>query len=122
MSEAVPDKVVAAFAGRAGLSLAELAAAMEMDQKTLRGHVQAGEITYIRKGTGTKRPRRIFTLADVAGFYAAMRRRECPSTGPARRTARSRRRSGTTTSSETVVDFTALRERRRSERHARSSV
>lgn len=110
----VPEQVVHAFKAKPALSLSELAQAMRMDAKTLRGVVKSGQITYVKKGTGLKHPRRTFTLVDVVGYYSAAREREeCRSTGLGRRKAGSPPHTSTTISGSVVEDFTALRERRR---------
>jgi hypothetical protein len=47
----------------------ELAGAIEVDLKTLRGYCDAGLIDCVLKGTGKKRAHRIFTLAHVEDYY-----------------------------------------------------
>ncbi|WP_188610088.1 helix-turn-helix domain-containing protein [Chelatococcus reniformis] len=83
------------------------AAYLGMSTDLLLDHVRNGDIAYIMKGSGLKRPRRMFHIDDLDAFLSRRRRVECPSTkGP---TA-----SGSMTSSLAVVDFVA----RRMQRHA----
>lgn len=111
----IPAALAAAFADRVSLGLCETAGLLGIDEKTLRGHVRAGNIGYLSIGLGTKRQRREFRLADLLEFLERMSRRECPSTAP--RT----RRSTTSTSSSGVIGFTARREALIAEKRKRSS-
>jgi hypothetical protein len=97
----LPTPNCAAFEGRACWSFPELAKLLGMDQKTLRGHVMAGNIGYIDMGLGS-RPRREFTLAHVAAFFSARNRVECPSIAP-------KTRRVTITTSRFAPNFTDLR-------------
>lgn len=102
----VPPALSAAFQERATLPPADICRLLAMDAKTLRQHVRAGNIRYVLKGFGEKRPRREFTLSDVLGFLDKRAREECPST------SRSTRRSTSMTSGAEVVAFTARHSRR----------
>jgi hypothetical protein len=86
-------------------TMAEGAAKLRCSIKTFNGHVAAGRLKYVLVGHGTKRQRRMFTDADLDEFITNQTRKDvpCPST------ARSARRTGTSTSSGTVIDFTAPR-------------
>jgi hypothetical protein len=87
-----------------GLLTADQAAAkLACSIKTLNGHVKAGELKYVTIGHGKKRPRKMFTDADLDGFIAAQTKKDspaCPSD------ATRARRIGNTDSSFTVVPFT----------------
>ena len=90
----LPECVHRAFDGRPSLTFEETAALLGMDPKTLRGHVKAGNISYLAKGLGTARMRREFRLSDVAAFYANISRVEGLSTNVrTRRTTSSTSRS-----------------------------
>jgi hypothetical protein len=82
---------------------AQAAAKLCCSLRTLDGHVASGALRYVVIGHGKKRPRRMFTDADLNEFIANQTRKDvpCPST-------RTRvRRSGNLTSGSTVVAFTA---------------
>jgi hypothetical protein len=87
------------------LTAAQAAAKLGCSIKTLNGHITSGAIGYVITGHGTKRPRKMFTDADLDQFIAAQTRKDspCPST------ASRARHSGTSTSSGAVIDFTAPR-------------
>jgi hypothetical protein len=85
------------------LTAAQAAAKLNCSIKTLNGHVKAGGLKYVAIGHGTKRPRRMFTDADLDRFVV-VQTREAP---PCPSTASRVRRSGTLTSSGGVVAFTA---------------
>ena len=53
---------------------AEAAAKLRCSIKTLNGHVAAGVLKYVSIGHGTKRPRKMFTDADLDTFIAAQTR------------------------------------------------
>jgi hypothetical protein len=80
--------------------------------KTLLGHIASGALRYVNLGHGTKRPRRMFTDADLDEFVANQTRKDipCPSTSPRAR------HTGTSTSSGEVIGFTARRNARRAAR------
>lgn len=110
----VPDQLRQAFERAPYLTLGKLAAVIGIDEKTLRAHVVAGDIPYVRFGAGEKRPRRLFGLADVIAFLRTRHKRDapCPSIGRKTKRGSSGRRSTSTTSQSEVVDFTVLRELR----------
>jgi hypothetical protein len=87
------------------LTAAQAAAKLGCSIKTLNGHVATGAIGYVVIGHGTKRPRKMFTDADLGAFIAAQTRKDspCPST------ASRARHTSTSTFSGTVIDFTAPR-------------
>ena len=78
----VPEALAVAFAGKLTISAAELCELMPMDDATLRRHVKAGHIAYLRIGMGPTAPRR-FTLNDVMQFLEGQSQRECPEAGHA---------------------------------------
>jgi hypothetical protein len=84
---------------------AEAAHKLHCSVKTLNGHVASGDLRYVSIGKGTKRRRKMFTDADLNEFIAAQTRKvtPCPSTKTRAR------HSGNSTSSGTVIDFTAPR-------------
>jgi hypothetical protein len=81
----------------------EAAARLGCSIKTLNGHIDSGALRYVNIGHGEKRPRKMFTDADLDALIAAQTRKEspCPST------ASRARHSGTSISSGEVVAFTA---------------
>jgi hypothetical protein len=87
------------------LTAAQAAAKLGCSIKTLNGHVVAGAVGYVVIGHGRKRPRKMFTDSDLDAFIAAQTRKDspCPST------ASRARYTSTSTSSGTVIDFTAPR-------------
>ena len=87
---------------------AEAAARLRVSRKTLTEHVRSGALRYVIIGCGSKRPRKMFTDADIEEFIERQTRRDvpCPSIAPRAR------RSTTTTSSGRVIAFTALRNAR----------
>eukprot|EP01042_Synura_sphagnicola_P013798 gene13797-17484_t len=48
---------------------------LKCSEKVLRDYVRRGELSYILKGGGLKRPRRLFHPDDLAAFIAARRRK-----------------------------------------------
>jgi hypothetical protein len=82
---------------------AEAARKLRCSVKTLNAHVAAGDVGYVIIGSGKKRPRRMFTDADLDAFITNQTRKDvpCPSTR-----ARARR-SGNLISSGEVIAFTA---------------
>ena len=84
ITDSVPDAVLAAFKGKATLTIPELIQVIRMDAKTLRAHHRNGDLECCQKGFGQKRPRRVVTLAQVARFYSilAARGSACLSTKP----------------------------------------
>jgi hypothetical protein len=75
VSDALCKEVIQGFAGRASVGMSDAAKILRMHVKTLRIHVADGTISFIQKGTGTERARRIFTPTDLLEFYAGQRRR-----------------------------------------------
>ena len=92
------------------LTPAEAAGMLTISLKLLREHVKAGEIAFIAKGTGTKRPKMAFDRKDILDFINRRRTRQCQSTST------KTRRTITSTSSSAVIGFTALREQRIAEK------
>jgi hypothetical protein len=90
------------------LTRAQAAAKLNCSLRTLDGHVASGTLRYVVIGHGKKRPRRMFTDADLNEFIANQTRKDvpCPST------ASRARRSGTTISGGEVIAFTGLRNAR----------
>lgn len=84
------------------LTMSQAATLLGMCERTLREHVRHGEIAYVQKGRGLKRPRKMFDPVDIEAFKARQRRIDCPSTN------RNGRRSSTTISKSGVVAFTDL--------------
>ncbi len=105
----VPETIRQAFAGHPYLSTPKVARALEIDGGTLRKHTAAGDITCHYKGLGIRRPRRVYTLADVAGFLRKMRSEQCASGNVQVQNANRDRRSIGATSSSTVVALTRAR-------------
>jgi hypothetical protein len=91
------------------MTMRDAAARVGCGVKTFKGHVARGAVRYVIIGHGTKRPRCMFTAADLNAFIEAQTRKDvpCPSS------ARSARRTGTMTSSGEVVAFTARQNARR---------
>ncbi|MEV4609729.1 helix-turn-helix domain-containing protein [Neorhizobium sp. LMR1-1-1.1] len=81
------------------LTPSEAAEMLTISVKVLREHVDAGEIAFIPKGSGKKRPRMAFDRKDILDFINRRRMRKCPSTSP--RT----RRITTSTSKSEVIGF-----------------
>src|SRR5439155_18085640 len=82
----------------------EAAAKLRCSTKMLQGHVTSGALRYIQTGLGTRRPRRMFTDADLAAFVANQTRKDspaCPSTK-----VRIRPTTSSTSNGE-VIAFTA---------------
>jgi hypothetical protein len=82
---------------------AEAAARLGCSVKTLNGHIASGALRYVITGHGEKRPRKMFTDADLDAFIEAQTRKDspCPST------AIRARHSGSSISSGAVIAFTA---------------
>ena len=83
---------------------AEAARALRCSIKTLNGHVASGALRYVIIGHGTKRPRRMFSVADLDQFIANKTRKDvpCPSTRIGAR------RFGNSTSGCVVTAFTGV--------------
>jgi hypothetical protein len=82
---------------------AQAAAKLNCSIKTLNGHVASGALRYVIIGHGTKRPRRMFTDADLDAFIASQTRKDAP----CRSTASRARHTGTSIFSGAVIAFTA---------------
>ena len=102
----IPELLKRAFAERVSVPFKEAAGLLGIDQKTLRGHVRAGNIRFITIGLGMTKLRREFTLNDILEFLERMRRRECPPTSAPTRP------STIMTSSGDILGFTARRAKR----------
>jgi excisionase family DNA binding protein len=75
---------------------------LNISKKTLREHVDAGDIAYIPTGRGEKRVRMGFDPKDIRAFIERRRARKCPSTSTQEAPTINM------TSSSTVIDFMAL--------------
>jgi DNA-binding Xre family transcriptional regulator len=64
----IPERIRKAFAGRIYLNQTELAAALEMNIKTVARHMDEGNLKYTEVGMGKVRPRRRSTLSQVCAF------------------------------------------------------
>jgi hypothetical protein len=69
------EEVIQGFEGRATIGMAGAARILGMHVKTLRVHVEDGNLSFIQRGTGLERPRRVFTPNDLLDFYVRQRRR-----------------------------------------------
>ncbi|MFG1244899.1 helix-turn-helix domain-containing protein [Xanthobacter sp. DSM 14520] len=105
-------------------SVAEAAEYLGISEKTLRGHIMDGNITYILIGRGTVKKRRMFATEDLERFKESRRRREIPFT-----VVRRNCRRGTSSESEELIGFSARmaqlraeKEHRRAEAEARRST
>src|SRR6266576_2774657 len=69
------------------LTSKEAAARLACSVKTLNGYVEAGALRYVAIGHGKKRPRKMFTDADLTAFIEAQTRKDvpCQSTRPVAR-------------------------------------
>lgn len=66
----LPERILAAFVGRLYLSLPELAELLEMDKRTLLAQIaEVDGLPWRQKGPSIVKPRRVFTLADVAMIW-----------------------------------------------------
>ncbi|WP_210011378.1 helix-turn-helix domain-containing protein [Neorhizobium galegae] len=95
------------------LTPAEAAAMLTISVKVLREHVDAGEIAFIPKGSGKKRPRMAFDRKDILDFINRRRMRKCPPTSP------KTRRITTSTSNLGVIGFMERREKLLAEKRKR---
>src|SRR5262245_33026688 len=82
---------------------AEAARKLRCSIKTLNGHVASGALRYVDIGHGRKRPRRMFTDADLNEFIANQTRKDSPA---CRSIASRARRSSTSNSASEVIAFT----------------
>jgi hypothetical protein len=83
----------------------EAAAKLGCSIKTLDGHIATGALRYVIIGHGTKRPRRMFTDADLDDFIANQTRKDAPACPSTETRAR---RIGSSTFGAEVIAFTAL--------------
>ena len=96
----IPDEVRDAFDGVPHLTMPQLAKAMRMDLKTLKGHREAQNLPVHIKGNGLERRHYVCTLNDVVEFYRR--------TGEACQSSESRiRPTINSTSKSKVIAFTA---------------
>jgi len=58
------------------LTMQEAAERLGVCTRTLRGHIEDGDISYVELGHGTKRKRRKFSPADLDAFIANQRRKD----------------------------------------------
>jgi hypothetical protein len=89
----------------------EAARKLRCSSKTLNGYVASGALRYVAIGHGPKRPRRMFTDADLDNFIANQTRKDVPCLSTSTETVD--RRISTLTSKCEVVGFTARRNARR---------
>ena len=68
----VPVAIREAFEASPLLGMPQISKLLPMDWETLRAHVAAGNLVGRVKGFGIKKPRRVFTLADIARFLARL--------------------------------------------------
>lgn len=87
----------------------EAAELLSISVRTLKSHVDAGELRYVSLGRGLRRERRMFALADLEAFVE-QRKRLCQSS------AEKAPRTGTRHSRSTGADIFYLPERQTSER------
>jgi hypothetical protein len=91
------------------LTRAQAAAKLNCSLRTLDGHVASGALRYVDIGHGKKRPRKMFTDADLDEFIANQTRKDVPTCQSA---AIGARHTGPTTSKSTVIAFTDRRSAR----------
>ena len=84
---------------------AEAAAKLGCSVKTLNGHVAARAVKYVIIGHGTKRPRKMFTDADLNQFITNQTREASPCPSAVTRA----RPTGNTTFKSEVIAFSARR-------------
>ena len=87
------------------LTEAQAAARLGCSVKTLRSHIEAGELHYVQVGRGRERICRKFTVADIDAFVASQTRTEVPQTCPSAKTRV--RRIGGSTSNIVAIGFSA---------------
>jgi len=95
------------------LTPSQAAEMLTISVKVLREHVDAGEIAFIPKGSGKKRPRMAFDRKDILDFINRRRMRKCPSTSP------KTRRITNLTSNVAVIGFLERREKLLEEKRKR---
>jgi hypothetical protein len=84
-------------------TMAEAAAKLGCSIRTLKAHVAAGELRYVTIGHGKKRPRRMFTDADLDQFITTQTHKDSPCPSSETRA----RHIGASTSSSKVIAFSA---------------
>jgi hypothetical protein len=84
----------------------EAARRLRCSIKTLKSHVKAGELKYVIIGRGIKRPRKMFTDADLDQFIANQSRKDAPACPSTKTRAR---QTGSLIFGGEVIDFTAPR-------------
>lgn len=82
----------------------EAAAKLGCSVKTLNGHVAVGALNYVIIGHGRKRPRKMFSDADLDAFIEAQTRKDVPCPSFAIRA----RHTGASTSKSKVIAFSAV--------------
>ena len=82
----------------------EAAAKLRCSTKTLAGHVALGALRYVQTGHGTRRPRRMFTEADLDAFIANQTRQDSPACASTKTRVRP---TTSSTSNGEVIAFTA---------------
>src|SRR5262249_32869277 len=85
------------------LTRAEAARRLRCSEKTLRAHLDAGDLRYVSIGKGTKRPRKMIAPADLDDFIANQTRKDSP---VCRYIASRARCSSTSNSASEVIAFT----------------
>jgi hypothetical protein len=105
------------FAERALAPACDAARVLGLDEKTFASLVDSGAVRHVKVSPKTKR----YAEHDLRAFLTGETRlpegpdRKNRETAPCRSTSQSARRTGTTTSSDKVVGFTAQRARRLAE-------
>lgn len=87
--------------------IVEAARRLNVTEEKIRTFVRAGALRFINVGHGTKRPRYRFTDADLQDFIDSRKQQDIPQCQFSK--PQSPRRISGTTSSSTVIGFTALR-------------
>ena len=87
------------------LTMHEVAAKLRCSIKTLKSYVAAGELRYVSIGHGKKRPRKMFTDADLDALIATKTRKDIP-TCPSTKT--SARPTGRIASTAKVIAFSGV--------------
>src|SRR5689334_20420158 len=89
------------------LSLDDAASELGICKRTIRRHIDSGELAYIVTGAGRERLQRKIHPADLQKFREARRRVECPSIS-----RETNRRTTILTSKSAVIGFMAQRNAR----------
>ena len=88
------------------LTADEAATRLRCSIQTLNGYVASGAVRYVAIGHGSKRPRKMFTAADLDNFVANQTRKDSPACQSSRTTVRP---SGGSTFKSEVIAFSAQR-------------